>query len=166
MTRRVCSVCALPSDVRDYGEQLIVKGREYREVVALAPNGPSKSSWHRHMKSCFRRRAFYGIGKHVDKEERLITCWPDGSLWLGGERFDGKFRENDVLLKIIYTEVEIRKLGNAGALVTRDLIDEARAEYLQNFPDAKIAEGEAPALEEVSQDFGNNIPEVSDAPPW
>ena len=136
-----CSVCALPADVRDYGEQLIaVKGGQYREVVALAPGGPSKSAWHRHMHTCYRRRKFYGIGqRHSDVEERIIVERPDGSFWLGCERFNGKFRENDVLLTISYVTTPLHEIGNPKALISPAMIDEAEQEHRQRFPEAKIA---------------------------
>jgi hypothetical protein len=130
-----CSVCALPLDIRSHGEDLILKGKEYREVVLLSPNGPSKSSWHRHMQGCFRRRKFYGVGRrHADKEERLVTQFADGTFWLDGQPFDGKFRESDVLLRIVYQETDVRKLGNPSALITPDLLNEAYAEDRERFP--------------------------------
>ncbi len=161
-----CSVCALDASVRDHGEQMIVRGREYREVVLLSPSGPSKSSWHRHMTSCFRARRFYGIGKHATEQERLIVEWSDGTLTLKGSPFTGQFRDGDVLMKIVYEEAKIQELGNPAALCTPALIAEATREFLALFPDAKIAESEAPAVEEeikvVADDFETVPREVGD----
>ena len=106
------------------------------------------------MQTCYRRRQFYGIGKHADKEERLIVEWSTGNRTLNGERFDGKFRDGDVLLKIRYEEAEIYKLGNPQALCTPALIDAAIAEHLERFPSAIFA----------TEIQGDNITLISDRP--
>ena len=149
MPRGQCSVCALPSDLRAHGEKLIVEGKEYREVVLLSPNGPSKSSWHRHMTGCYRRRRFYGIGKPAGKEEeRLITQWPNGSFTLDGQPFTATFRHGDIVLKIVYEQKEIR---NPSAL-----IDAARAEDAERFP--------AVATEEAAPEGGLPVVRPTEGP--
>lgn len=142
---------------------MIVRGREYREVVLLSPNGPSKSSWHRHMTSCFRRRKFYGVGqRHADKEQRLIVEL-NGHFSLNGEAFDGRsFRDTDVLLRVTYVETDLRKCGNPEALIA-GVIDEAYDEHRTRFPAAVIAsEVETPTVEKITVD---NIHSCSDAAP-
>jgi hypothetical protein len=147
-----CSVCALPSDLRAHGEELIVQGKQYREVAALCAGGVSKSSWFRHMQNCYRARRFYGIGQRAGKEAfRLIVEWPDTKLTLDGQPFTATFRQGDIVLRDAYEQTEVRKLGNPSALITPTMIDEATREYLALFPDAKIAEHEAPAVEEASE---------------
>ncbi len=146
MSRGVCSVCSLPSDARDCGEKMISEGKkQYREIVLLSPNGPSKSAWHRHMTGCYRRRRFYGIGKPASKaEERLITQWPNGSFTLDGQPFTATFRHGDVVLKIVYEQKEIR---NPAAL-----IDAARAEDAERFPPIAMEETRAAPVVEVEAD--------------
>jgi hypothetical protein len=139
MPRGQCSVCALPSDVRSYGEEMLATGKkQYREIVAMSPGGASKSSWHRHMQNCFRRARFYNVGKPKGSFERLIVVWPNGEMALGSDSFTGKFRDGDVLLRVTYEEVAIRKLGNPAALITEALIDEANAEHRERFPESRF----------------------------
>lgn len=155
-----CSVCALPSDVRDHGEQMIVRGREYREVAALCSGAVSKSSWHRHMKNCYRARRFYGIGKPKSSAfERLIVVWPDGERTLGSDSFTGTFRDGDIVLRVVYQEAKIQELGNPAALCTPALVAEATREFLALFPDATIA------TEEVSESIVASDDISSDAAP-
>ena len=121
MPRRTCSVCNLPADVLAYGEKLILEGKEYREVAALAPNGPSKSSWHRHMAGCYRRRAFYGHGRPAKANTgRLLVVWGAAQkfFWDGAETTVG---ENDVIIRVIHEDTGVMR--NAGRFAQDDVAE-------------------------------------------
>jgi hypothetical protein len=102
MPRGHCLVCHLESALRDYGEEAIsAKGVQYREIAEKT--AISKSSWHRHMTKCWRRNKFYQR-KHpkATTEQRVIVDWGGGTLMVGAEPFDGRFRESDMLLVVEY----------------------------------------------------------------
>jgi hypothetical protein len=76
--------------------------------------------------------------------------------------FDEDFKENDVLIVVRFVTTPLSEIGNPKSLVCERLIDEAREQNLQQFPDARIAEGGAPVVEETIID---NVHSCSDAAP-
>lgn len=106
MANKTCSVCALPDDVRSHGERLIVQGREYREIASLRLNGPSKSSWHRHMNGCFRRREFYGLSKPSKSRFGRVLISYEGDVCFYWNGKPAASQDGDVEMVVVYDKSE------------------------------------------------------------
>lgn len=63
--------------------------------------------------------------------------------------FDEDFKENDVLIVVRFVTTPLSEIGNPKSLVCERLIDEAREEYLQQFPDAGLPKAKRPSWKKL-----------------